>query len=260
MPAAPTVERAGAASLEQWGALRRWVATLAEERLAQPSAVDGWTVADLVAHLGVVAGSVTAALEGPPGRHPLTLSEYVATYREGASAIDARTREAGRAGGGSVLETVDTAFSRAEAALARAPAGDPVVTARRGPIRLSDFLVTRCVELVVHGDDLGRSVGDDAVPLTRAAVALSVRALAGALAERAPGRSVEVRIPPFAAVQCVEGPRHTRGTPPAVVETDPVTFLRLATGRLGWAEAKTAGRLRLSGLRTDLSPYLPLLA
>jgi hypothetical protein len=71
---------------------------------------------------------------------------------------------------------------------------------------------------------------------------------------------VEVRIPPFAAVQCIDGPRHTRGTPPAVVETDPVTFLRLATGRLGWAEATTAGRLRLSGLRTDLSPYLPLLA
>lgn len=255
-----TVERAREALLEQWTALGAWIGELAQPQLAQPSVVEGWSVADLVAHLGVAAGSVTAAVDGPPGKHPLTLSEYVATYREGASAIDARTRDAARSGGGSVQQTVDSAFSRAEAALALAPAGDPVVTARRGPIRLSDFLVTRCIELVVHGDDLGRSTGDDTVPLTRAARQLSVRALAGVLAERAPGRSVEVRIPPFAAVQCIDGPRHTRGTPPAVVETDPVTFLRLATGRLGWAEAATAGRLRLSGLRTDLSPYLPLLA
>lgn len=78
------------------------------------------------------------------------------------------------------------------------------------------------------------------------------------LAQRAPGRSVEVRVPPYAAVQCIEGVRHTRGTPPAVIETDPETWLALATGELAWSEAVTAGRLRASGERTDLSSYLPL--
>ncbi|BCJ43758.1 hypothetical protein GCM10010168_39330 [Actinoplanes ianthinogenes] len=86
----------------------------------------------------------------------------------------------------------------------------------------------------------------------------AVRALLTELSRRAPGRSVEVRIPPFGAIQCVPGPRHTRGTPPNVVETDPMTWLLLATGRLDWAEALRDGRLRASGIRTDLTEYLPL--
>ena len=85
---------------------------------------------------------------------------------------------------------------------------------------------------------------------------LAVRVLLEALAERAPGRSLEVRVPPYAAVQCVPGPRHTRGTPPGVVETDPLTWLRLAAGRVSWAEAREA--VHASGARADLSPYLPL--
>jgi hypothetical protein len=87
----------------------------------------------------------------------------------------------------------------------------------------------------------------------------TVRELLGLLRERAPGRSVEVRVPPYAAVQCVPGPRHTRGTPPNVIETDPVTFLLLAAGVLSFAEAVAAGRVSASGIRADLSPYLPLL-
>jgi len=86
----------------------------------------------------------------------------------------------------------------------------------------------------------------------------AVRSLLVELGRRAPGRAVEVRVPPYGAVQCVAGPRHTRGTPPNVVETDPVTWLLVATGRLAWAEAMRAGRLRASGIRTDLSEYLPL--
>lgn len=78
------------------------------------------------------------------------------------------------------------------------------------------------------------------------------------LEQRAPGRSVEVRVPPFAAVQVVEGVRHTRGTPPAVIETDADTWLALATGRTTWHEAVDAGTVRASGERTDLSAYLPL--
>ncbi|MER7455429.1 sterol carrier family protein [Micromonospora sp. NPDC126480] len=86
----------------------------------------------------------------------------------------------------------------------------------------------------------------------------AVRALLTALVERAPGRSVEVRVPPYGAVQCVPGPRHTRGTPPNVVEMDPETWLRVATGSLDWAEAVTEGRVRVSGTRADLSAHLPL--
>jgi hypothetical protein len=78
------------------------------------------------------------------------------------------------------------------------------------------------------------------------------------LEQRAPGRSVEVRVPPYAAVQAIPGVRHTRGTPPAVVETDADTWLAVATGRTTWAEALATGAVVASGERTDLSPYLPL--
>ncbi len=79
------------------------------------------------------------------------------------------------------------------------------------------------------------------------------------LTTRAPGYSVEVRIPPFAAVQAVPGPVHRRGTPSAVVEIDPATWLALATGGLSWTEARQSGRVRASGQRADLTPWLPLL-
>jgi len=84
----------------------------------------------------------------------------------------------------------------------------------------------------------------------------AVKELLRAFAKDHPGRSVEVRVPPYAAVQCVEGPRHTRGTPPNVVETDPITWVMLATQRLSWATAVQAGLLRTSGLRADLSGLL----
>jgi hypothetical protein len=92
----------------------------------------------------------------------------------------------------------------------------------------------------------------------RTTVRDAVRALLGALADLAPGRSVEVRVPPYGAIQCVPGPRHTRGTPPNVIETDPRTWIDLATGRSSWADAVHSGRVRASGNRADLTPYLPL--
>jgi hypothetical protein len=97
----------------------------------------------------------------------------------------------------------------------------------------------------------------DAEP-QRAALRAAVRYSLDQLAEKVPGRTVEVRVPPFAAVQCVPGPRHTRGTPPNVVETDPLTWLDLATGGLQWEAALATGRLRASGQRADLRCYLPL--
>lgn len=78
------------------------------------------------------------------------------------------------------------------------------------------------------------------------------------LVERNPGRAIEVRVPPYAAVQCGEGPTHTRGTPPNVVEMDADTWLDLAHGRAQWAVAMDAGKISASGVRADLSNYLPL--
>ena len=86
----------------------------------------------------------------------------------------------------------------------------------------------------------------------------AVKATLDLLSAAAPGKSVEVRVPPYAAIQVVEGVKHRRGTPAAVVECDAATWLRLATGALTWADAIASGRLRASGERSDLSAYLPL--
>jgi len=101
---------------------------------------------------------------------------------------------------------------------------------------------------------------DDSCPAPdRGTLGAAVRLTARTLATLAPGGSVEVRIPPFVAVQCISGPRHTRGTPPNVVETDPRTWLLLATGLLGLAEAKATGALTLSGSRAgEIDHWLPL--
>jgi hypothetical protein len=98
--------------------------------------------------------------------------------------------------------------------------------------------------------------GDVEVP--RETLATAVRFTLEELAELAPGRSVEVRVPPFGAVQCIEGQTHRRGTPPAVIETDSETWLALATGALTWADAVRAGRVDASGARADLAAFLPL--
>ncbi|MGY1693060.1 sterol carrier family protein [Geodermatophilus sp. SYSU D01105] len=104
---------------------------------------------------------------------------------------------------------------------------------------------------------LGWLAGEDEPP-GRSVVGAAVRTSARWLAQQVPGRSVELRVPPHVAVQCVPGPRHTRGTPPNVVETDAATWLRLAIGRLDWATAVAEGRVSASGNRADLSPHLPL--
>jgi Bacterial SCP ortholog len=94
----------------------------------------------------------------------------------------------------------------------------------------------------------------------RAALAAAVRLTARTLAALAPGASVEVRIPPFVAVQCIAGPAHTRGTPPNVTETDPRTWLLLATGLLSLADARAAGALTLSGSRAaEIDNWLPVI-
>ena len=147
-----------------------------------------------------------------------------------------------------------------------APAGDPLHAVlddaeRRAAGAAPEELV---VDLVVAADDLaGSRPGLAPPPLPRPALRTAVKLLTARLAERIPGRSVEVRVPPFAAVQVDpsggHGPRHTRGTPPAVIETEPLVWVRLATGRLAWPDAVEQGLVRASGQRADLSGVLPLL-
>ncbi|WP_406247174.1 sterol carrier family protein [Microbacterium sp. M] len=92
----------------------------------------------------------------------------------------------------------------------------------------------------------------------RTDLATAVRYLLQLLDEKAPGNSVEVRVPPFGAVQVVQGPRHTRGTPPNVVEMDAATWIAVATGTEPWADAAASGRVSASGTRADLADLLPL--
>jgi hypothetical protein len=101
------------------------------------------------------------------------------------------------------------------------------------------------------------AITDDAAA-DRTTVATAVRYSLQRLAERAEGNTVEVRVPPYGAVQCIAGPRHTRGTPPNVVETDPTTWLQLVSGDLRWQDAMQAARVHASGTRADLSTELPI--
>jgi uncharacterized protein (TIGR03083 family) len=238
--------------------LRDWLAALPDDVMALPSVLPAWTVRQLAVHMALVANSVARLDEAPRRERALTIAQYIERYAEAADTIDANTRA--QAETAEPLVTMDDRFAAAEAAMRRFGTGDPVVAAGRGPIRLSDFLVTRCIEIAVHADDLGRSVPGMERPVPPADTErLAVRALLDALAERTPGRSVEVRVPPYAAVQCIAGPRHSRGTPGNVVETDPTTWLRLAAGRTRWADALASAAVDASGERADLGPYLPLL-
>jgi hypothetical protein len=121
------------------------------------------------------------------------------------------------------------------------------------------------------GDDIGRAAvgvvvrvggadaSGEAPSVDRTTLALAVRYSLQLLAEQSPGGAVEVRVPPFGAVQCIEGPKHTRGTPPNVVETDAATWLALATGSLDWAGARASGRVHASGQRADLDGVVPVI-
>jgi len=106
--------------------------------------------------------------------------------------------------------------------------------------------------------EAGQPPSDGPVPVPRSVIATAVRYSLEEVTARAPGNSVEVRVPPFGVTQCVEGPRHTRGTPPNVIECDAATWLAMVTGQLSWADAVGAGRVAASGLRADLSALLPL--
>lgn len=250
--------RTRAAVLAQFGNVRRAVHLLDERQLALPTRLGEWTVRDLIAHLALTVASVGRALErDKPARPVLALLDYPAVTAVHAGAIAEESRKFAVP-----APDLDALLARTGESLVRHLAAVPdtrVVATQAGAMTLTDHLVTRTVELVVHTDDLNAAVPGLAVSHDRQALATCTRLLADTLAARAPGGSTEVRVPPYAVVQCVEGPRHTRGTPPNVVETDPLTWIRLATGRTEWRHAVADGTVGASGGRADLGPYLPLL-
>ncbi|MEW1637334.1 sterol carrier family protein [Streptomyces sp. NPDC093801] len=246
-----------AAVTAQFGHVAEGVRDLGPEQLGLPSGLGDWSVGDLAGHVAWIADSLAAGLARPPAAvAELSAVEWPFATASLAGKISEAARET--LTGAPVPELFERAGARLAEALEANP-GSRVMDLWIGDMTLADFLVTRTVELVVHTDDLNRAAGLD-IPVERQALAACTRLLADALAVKAPGGSVEVRIPPFAVVQCVEGPRHTRGTPPNVVETDPLTWLRLATGRTGWAEALAEARVSASGERADLSGLLPLMS
>jgi uncharacterized protein (TIGR03083 family) len=245
---------------EQARALADWFGEVAPAELRTPSVLPGWDLRALLAHLVLARRALVSVLGSRVTEPALSIAEYVRGYAPAAQEITDGTAQLSAAHEADEL----IAELREPAALPAAAAGLPpraVVRGPRGPLTATDWVATRLVEIVVHSDDVSRSLPErDPVPLRRAALASATRTLATVLAARAPGRSVELRVPPFVAVQAIAGPRHTRGTPANVVETDPLTWLRLATGRTRFADEVAAGAVRASGLRADLSPHLPLLA
>ncbi|GHA02104.1 sterol carrier family protein [Streptomyces echinoruber] len=246
------------AVLAQFAHVRDAVAGLAPEQLALPTRLGEWTVRDLAAHLTLAVESVSLALERPePPAAELGPLDYASATARYADAVAEGSHALAEAN-----PDLAALYARVERRIAGHLADAPherLVATRAGGMTLTDYLVTRTVELVVHTDDLNAAVPGLDVPLDRQALAACTRLLADTLAVRAPGAATEVRVPPYAVVQCVEGPRHTRGTPPNVVETDPLTWIRLATGRLAWKDALSEAKVSASGERADLAGLLPLL-
>jgi uncharacterized protein (TIGR03083 family) len=260
-PRSPDPLRVRKALTAQVEAVAAGAHRLTADQLALPSGMPGWDVHHLLVHIALQIDAVPRllALPEPAATGPsLDLPTWALSTAGGAEGLDAETREEAARTEDAVAR-VDAAAEQLEPVLESAVRSDLLIPHSRGPMRALDFSVTRLVELVVHSDDLVRATG---VPVTldRQALAAVVRLLADALAAKAPGRAVEVRVPPFAVTQCVEGPRHTRGTPPNVVETDPLTWMRLAAGRITWAQALAGGTLSASGERADLSAHLPVLS
>lgn len=244
------------AFVEQSDALADWLESLAPGDFAAPSVLAGWDVRTLVGHLVLIGRGLVRVLATRSDEAPVAAAEYVRRYRRDADKIAASTAEAtGRHSPAALIAALREPLTPAEIA------DRTVLAGPRGPITARDWVVTRVLDLVVHCDDFSRSLpAHEPVPLRRPALAAAVRSLAEILATQSPGRSVEVRVPPYVAVQAVPGPRHTRGTPANVVETDPVTWLRLATGRTAFADAVASGTVKASGNRADLSAHLPVLS
>lgn len=218
---------------EQWDTLRAWLADI-DVHDTRPSVLEGWTVAELVAHLTRCHRVIPGAVDAPEGTQPQSLAEYLSGYAADAGAVAQGTREQAVEIAADPLAAIDIAARRAWEALEDFGEHDHVVLAKRGPIMLSDLVVTRAVELVVHADDLASSLGAPKPPVTRAALELVAQAFLDIVVTRG-GWSLEV--------------------------VDPLLWVRLAAGRRPYDVDELAAALRATHTADsvpDLGTMLPL--
>jgi uncharacterized protein (TIGR03083 family) len=209
-----------------------------------PTDCEGWTVADLDNHMANNLKGLAAVAER---KVDAPSDGGVAAWSEKLEEFAPVADEMARGGRLHAVDFVQPALDALDAY-----PEDTVVHQATGNHSLADAAVFRIIEGVVHGLDVG-------IEPDRTALRLVVKELAEAFAAKHPGKSVELRIPPYSAVQCLEGPRHTRGTPPNVVEAQPIAWVRVAAGREAWTDLVRTGQITASGERSDLSSLLPLL-
>jgi uncharacterized protein (TIGR03083 family) len=254
---APSHEDALAGTRAQYALLAEAVADLPDDAFAKPTRLEGWDVAALVAHLTRGAQAVVNRAESTAAGTPeIDALTYLSTMTRGAEGTAARAVEAAK---GQKPAALRAAFAAAVGAATSAEAPlDATVPGEAGTIGFGEYLVTRCVESVVHALDLKAATGaPDKVDPT--ALKVAVRALAALVERAAPGKAVEVRVPGHVAFQAIQGPKHTRGTPGNVVECDPAAFVEVASGRVKWGDAVARGTIRGSGPRSDLTDFLPVI-
>ena len=218
---------------DQWDRLRTWLDDV-DPHDERPSVLDGWAVADLVAHLARCHRVIPGAVEAPEGTSAQSLAEYLHGYAADAELVAAGTREQKAEISADPLAAIDQAARRAWEALDDFGPHDRVVLAKRGPVLLSDLVVTRAVELVVHADDLARSLGLEKPPVTREALGLVAEAFLDIIVTRG-GWDLEV--------------------------VDPLLWVRLAAGRRPYDVDELAEALRArhtSDSVPDLGTYLPV--
>ena len=168
---------------EQYAVLADWLDEVpVSAHLVEPVGLGDWTVRELVAHLGLGIGLARNVTAAAPGTVPLSLGDYVRAYPPASQQIAEMTREIMASFGDDLVGGFRRTAAEAFEAIDAIP-GD-VLQARRGPIARDDFLLTRLLELVVHGDDLQRAIGRTDAPLLPEAVATVSDALSAAYVER----------------------------------------------------------------------------
>lgn len=207
------------------------------------------------ARLVILLDEVLASLDQPTTQRPTALADVLARREVHHQVLNELTREMSTSVGDATL--VNIGMTRAAALTSRLANDLPVsVQTRHGEVRLADLLRITLVELVTM------ALAQGSTQVQPQALRDCVRTLTQVLGARVPGQTIEVRVPPAAAVQVgslTGGPTHTRGTPPNVVETDERTWLELATGLLGLDEALDQGRATASGAHADeLARMLPV--